>query len=156
MCVLHVGPSTKEGCWIHLQKNMYSNLKNKKLAPGPFYVLLFQVWDNVAIVCLSDFGRTLNSNTRGTDHGWGGNYWVAGGKVNGTQMLGKFPHRLTEFQSDVNVGRGRFIPTTPWESVWNAVGEWLELDENELCDVLPHKMNFPQEDILSKDQLFEA
>ena len=27
------------------------------------------VWDDVAVVCLSDFGRTLNSNSQGTDHG---------------------------------------------------------------------------------------
>jgi cullin-associated NEDD8-dissociated protein 1 len=72
------------------------------------------VWDDVAIVCVSDFGRTLTSNSQGTDHGWGGNYWVAGGGVKGKQMLGKFPSRFTEFESDVNVGRGRFIPTTPW------------------------------------------
>ena len=81
---------------------------------------------------------------------------MAGGSVKGGQMLGKFPHRLTEFESDLNVGRGRFIPTTPWESVWNAVGEWLELDEDELNDVLPHKRNFPPESILIKDQLFET
>ena len=114
------------------------------------------LWDNVTIVCLSDFGRTLNSNSRGTDHGWGGNYWVAGGNVKGKQMLGQFPPRLTEFESDVNVGRGRFIPTTPWESVWNAVGEWLELGPDELHDVLPHKRNFPPGSIFRKDQLFET
>lgn len=113
------------------------------------------VWDDVAVVCLSDFGRTLNSNSQGTDHGWGGNYWIAGGKVKGAQMLGKYPHRFTEFESDLNVGRGRFIPTTPWESIWNAVGEWLELDEEELVDVLPHKENFPNADIFTKEQVFE-
>jgi uncharacterized protein (DUF1501 family) len=114
------------------------------------------VWDDVAIVCLSDFGRTLNSNSQGTDHGWGGNYWVAGGKVKGTQMLGTFPSRLSEFEEgSLNTGRGRFIPTTPWESVWNAVGEWLELDEAELRDVLPHKANFPADTMFSKEQLFQ-
>jgi uncharacterized protein (DUF1501 family) len=115
------------------------------------------VWDDVAIVCLSDFGRTLTTNSLGTDHGWGGNYFVAGGKVKGKQMLGKFPTRLTEFEEgSLNIGRGRFIPTTPWESVWNAVGEWLELTEEELRDVIPHKANFPDETIFSKEQLFEA
>ena len=113
------------------------------------------VWDDVAVVCLSDFGRTLNSNSQGTDHGWGGNYWIAGGKVKGKQMLGKYPSQFTEFESDLNVGRGVFIPTTPWEAVWNAVGEWLELDEAELKDVIPHKENFPSEDIFTKSQVFE-
>ena len=114
------------------------------------------VWDNVTIVCVSDFGRTLRPNSRGTDHGWGGNYWVVGGAVKGGTMLGKYPARLAEFESDRNVGRGRFIPTTPWEGVWNAVGSWLDLDEDELEDVLPHKSNFAPEDIFSREQLFEA
>ena len=37
--------------------------------------------DNVVLVVVSEFGRSLspNSNT-GTDHGWGGNYWIQGGK----------------------------------------------------------------------------
>ena len=30
------------------------------------------VWDQVALATLSDFGRTLTSNGRGTDHAWGG------------------------------------------------------------------------------------
>ena len=106
-------------------------------------------------VLLAFKGRTLNSNSQGTDHGWGGNYWIAGGKVKGKQMLGKYPYQFTEFESDVNVGRGVFLPTTPWESVWNAVGEWLELDEQELKDVIPHKDNFPPADIFTKSQLFE-
>jgi uncharacterized protein (DUF1501 family) len=115
------------------------------------------VWENVTIVCLSDFGRTLTSNSQGTDHGWGGNYWVAGGSVKGKQMLGKFPSRLSEFEEvSPNIGRGRFIPTSPWESVWNAVGEWLELTEEELRDVIPHKANFPAEVLFTKDQLFDT
>ena len=75
--------------------------------------------------------------------------------MKGKQMLGKYPYQFTEFESDLNVGRGVFIPTTPWESVWNAVGEWLELDEDELKDVIPHKENFPTSDIFTKAQLFQ-
>ena len=35
----------------------------------------------MAIATLSDFGRTLTSNGRGTDHAWGGNHVVMGGEV---------------------------------------------------------------------------
>ena len=55
-------------------------------------------------------GRTLSGNGYGTDHAWGGNYWVVGGGVKGAQMLGRFPVRLAEFESDVNLGRGK-LPT---------------------------------------------
>jgi hypothetical protein len=39
--------------------------------------------------------------------------------------------------------------------VWKAVGEWLDLDEEELRDVLPHTANFPKETLFSKEQLFK-
>ena len=39
------------------------------------------MWDNVTIVLASDFGRTLTSNTQGTDHGRGGNTFILGGNV---------------------------------------------------------------------------
>ena len=103
------------------------------------------IWDDVAIVCVSDFGRTLTSNSKGSDHGWGGNYFVLGGAVNGGQMLGKFPERLVEEHEPLNVGRGRLIPTTPWESIWQGVGEWWGLSEEQLAEVLPHAANFVDE-----------
>ena len=30
------------------------------------------IWDDVVIVTMSDFGRKLTPNGRGTDHAWGG------------------------------------------------------------------------------------
>ena len=94
------------------------------------------------VVCVSDFGRTLTSNGQGSDHGWGGNYWVLGGGVKGKQMLGEFPERLAEFESDHNIGRGRVIPTTPWEAVWSAVAEWLGIQDKVLDKIVPHAKNF--------------
>ena len=73
------------------------------------------VWDDVTVIVMSEFGRTLEPNGQGTDHGWGGNYFVLGGGVRGGEMLGRYPDQLLEFESDANVGRGRMIPTTPWE-----------------------------------------
>ena len=32
------------------------------------------LWDNVVIMTISDFGRKLVPNGRGTDHAWGGRY----------------------------------------------------------------------------------
>jgi len=40
---------------------------------------------------------------------------MAGGAVKGGQILGDYPS-LGE-DSDVNIGRGRLIPTTAWEQV---------------------------------------
>ena len=62
------------------------------------------LWNNVTILVLSEFGRTLTSNSKGTDHGWGGHNFIIGGGVRGKQMLGKFPSRLAELHSDEDAG----------------------------------------------------
>ena len=113
------------------------------------------LWNDVAVLCISDFGRTLTSNTRGTDHGWGGNYFVLGGDVQGGQMLGTFPERLVETPagSNLNIGRGRYIPTTPWESIWQGVGEWWGVGKEKLAEIMPHAKAFIDE-AEGKDALF--
>lgn len=67
--------------------------------------------------------RTLTTNGQGTDHAWGGIHLVAGGKVRGGQILGKYPDSLLDSGS-VALGRGRILPTTPWEAMWNGIVDW--------------------------------
>eukprot|EP00966_Prymnesium_polylepis_P309579 7153123-Prymnesium_polylepis.1 len=87
------------------------------------------VWGDVAVLTASDFGRTLGSNGAGTDHAWGGHYWLAGGSVAGGQVLGTYPAALDE-SSEVNIGRNhRMLPTTPWEAVWHGLGQWFGAGE---------------------------
>jgi len=113
------------------------------------------LWDNVTLVTVSDFGRTLSSNGLGTDHAWGGNYFVLGGSVRGRQILGNFPERLTE-DSELEIGRGRFIPTLGWESMWNAVIDWFGVPASQVDTVLPNAQNFrPMNKLLNKSQLFK-
>ena len=38
-------------------------------------------WNDTVVMVMSEFGRTLSSNSQGADHGWGGNYFVLGGGV---------------------------------------------------------------------------
>jgi len=93
-------------------------------------------WDNVALVAASEFGRTLSPNSgQGTDHAWAGNYFVIGGKVNGSQILGAYPSDLTE-KGDLMLGRGRLIPTTSWDAVWSGVAQWFDV-EDEVSSVFP-------------------
>ena len=37
--------------------------------------------------------------------------------------------------SEENCGRGRFIPWLPWEAIWNGVGEWWGLSDDERKEV---------------------
>ena len=82
-------------------------------------------WDDVALFSVSEFGRTITSNGAGTDHGWGGHHFLLGGSVNGGKIHGSYPADLSS-SSPLNTGRGRIIPTMPWEAVWKplAVRGW--------------------------------
>ena len=49
---------------------------------------------------------------------------MLGGGLNGGKLMGDYPEVLSE-KSDYWVRRGRMIPTTPWDSVWNGIAEWM-------------------------------
>ena len=106
-------------------------------------------WEDVVIVVTSDFGRTLTLNTGGgTDHGWSGQSFVMGGSIVGGKIFGDYPKQL-DSNSPLNIGRGRLIPTRPWESLWNPVSQWLGLLESgDLNEVLPNRDSFPSKIIL--------
>lgn len=113
-------------------------------------------WDDVVVVGVSEFGRTLTTNGEGTDHGWGGNYFLLGGGLDGGKMLGRYPARLAEDFSAENIGRGRFIPTTPWEAVWVAVSEWWGVSPGRMAEVLPNAGKFGSEQLFSEPKLFKT
>jgi uncharacterized protein (DUF1501 family) len=98
------------------------------------------IWDDVAIIICSDFGRTVTSNNgKGSDHGWGGQYLMMGGDIQGGQILGQFPNDLTA-DSPLNVGRGRLIPTLSWDSIWNGIAEWMGVSsDSDLDYFLPNR-----------------
>jgi uncharacterized protein (DUF1501 family) len=113
------------------------------------------VWDDVVIVQTSDFGRTITGNSGGgTDHGWGGNYWLAGGSVQGQRIVGKYPSTfLTGDNIPLNLDRGRIIPTTSWDSVFNSIANWMGVTtDTELNAVLPNRNKF--NDLFTKADLF--
>jgi len=113
-----------------------------------------QAWNDVVIVTISDFGRTLTSNGLGTDHAWGGNYFVMGGDIDGKKIHGKYPSKLGEENGDLNIGRGRLIPTTSWNSLWKPVAQWFGIQEGlELDTCLPNHKKFPN--ILDRSDLFK-
>ncbi len=50
------------------------------------------LYDDTAIVTVTEFGRTAFENgTQGTDHGWGSSMILAGGLVNGKQVISDWP-----------------------------------------------------------------
>ena len=118
------------------------------------------LWDNVALVVTSEFGRTMTPNGRqGCDHGWGGHYAVLGGNVKGGRILGQYPSDLTE-TGPYSISRGRYMPTTSWESIWNGVSEWMGVeDPTEMEYILPNLGNIQGENFygpFSKSEMFHT
>jgi uncharacterized protein (DUF1501 family) len=97
---------------------------------------------NVVTFTASDFGRTLSSNGDGSDHGWGGNQIVMGGSVAGGQLYGQYPATLRA-NSDLDLGRGRLIPTTSVDEYNAELALWFGVHNNgQLEDILPNIRNF--------------
>jgi uncharacterized protein (DUF1501 family) len=102
---------------------------------------------NVTLFTASEFGRTLESNGEGSDHGWGSHHFVVGGAVQGgkfygTPTAGNFP--LVALNTATDVGEGRLLPTISVEEYAATLGRWFGISETELKIVLPNLNNFQQ------------
>ena len=96
--------------------------------------------DAVTTFTASDFGRTLANNGDGSDHGWGGHYFVMGGKVNGNRFFGTAPEiGLTHNQQ---VGSGRLLPSTANDQVSAELARWFGVSDSNMSTVLPNSGNF--------------
>jgi uncharacterized protein (DUF1501 family) len=98
------------------------------------------VLDRVTTFTISDFGRTLTSNGKGSDHGWGGNSLVMGGAVNGGNVYGAYPE--IDPGNPLDVGRGRFIPTTSVDELYAELALWYGVGAGDLGFVLPNISRF--------------
>lgn len=97
--------------------------------------------DGVITFSASDFGRTLRSNGRGTDHAWGGNALVMGGPIQGGRVYGTFPDLTLESADDTGYG-GRMIPTTSVDSFFGEMLRWFGVPASGMSSVLPNIGNF--------------
>jgi len=113
------------------------------------------LWNSVTLIMTSEFGRTTTPNASGgTDHGWGGNYFMMGGKVKGGRILGQHPANYSLSDPQIT-GRGAWIPTTSNEAMWYGITQWFGItSELALNYVLPNVANFGCR-LYSETQLFE-
>ena len=129
------------GGWDHhdeVLNNQAAMLPVVSQAVGAFYnaLELIGAQNNVTLFHASDFGRTLSSNGRGSDHAWGGNAFVVGGAVNGQKIYGSYPDLYTD--NPLDVGRGRLIPTTSVDAYFAELALWLGVPRSSLPLVLPN------------------
>ncbi|MET3496549.1 DUF1501 domain-containing protein [Variovorax boronicumulans] len=104
------------------------------------------VANNVTAFTASDFGRTLSSNSNGSDHGWGGHHFVVGGAVKGKAIYGTAPSvSITNTANDADqwhVGQGRLLPTTSVDQYAATLARWFGVPDNQLDGILPNLKNF--------------
>lgn len=98
------------------------------------------IGDSVTTFTASDFGRTLTSNSDGTDHGWGSHHFVVGGAVQGGDMYGTYPVVGANQANDV--GAGRLIPTTSVDQYAGTLARWFGLSDGQVRQVFPNFGNF--------------
>ncbi|HEX6833500.1 MAG TPA: DUF1501 domain-containing protein [Rudaea sp.] len=108
----------------------------------------------------SDFGRTITSNSDGTDHGWGGHHLVVGGAVQGQKFYGNGaglsaqpnlglvmpslnnPTNPSNNLNDSGDGIGRLIPTTSVDQYAATLAHWFGLSDTDIQLVFPNLTNF--------------
>jgi uncharacterized protein (DUF1501 family) len=140
------------GGWDHhsdtllLQESMLAEVDN---ALGAFWqqLVALGIENQVTLFTGSDFGRTLTSNARGSDHAWGGNHLVIGGSVIGRKIYGSYPSLAVNPDSGselnpLDTGRGRMIPTTSCDEYFAELALWLGVPQSSLPLVLPNIGNF--------------
>ena len=144
------------------QGNLFTQLSQ---ALAAFYnaTLELGLQDKITTFTLSDFGRTLEPSGSGTsvgsDHGWGGHYFVMGDGVGGGNFYGTpngstgsiFPALVKGGPDDTtnsgSGGRGRWIPTTASDQYGATLCKWFGVADLDMGSVFPLKDNFPTMDL---------
>jgi uncharacterized protein (DUF1501 family) len=96
--------------------------------------------NNVSVFTASDFGRTLNSNSDGSDHGWGSHALVLGGAVQGGRYFGTMPNLAIGGPDDF--GGGRLVPTTSADQYAATLARWFGIPDADLASIFPNLPNF--------------
>ena len=96
---------------------------------------LGRYWDNTLVIAATEFGRTVRVNgTAGTDHGTASTLFVAGGALNGGQVLGDWPG-LSE--KDLYEGRDLMPTGDLREWIAGLLGQHWELNKQDVAGIFP-------------------
>ena len=110
------------------------------------------VASQVTTFTMSDFNRTFHpagsGANVGSDHGWGGPYFVIGGSVLGGNFYGRatsngtfVPTMVLNTGDDADI-RGRFIPSVSVEQYAGTLARWYGLQDADMPLVFPNIVNF--------------
>ena len=92
--------------------------------------------ESVTTFTTSDFGRTLQSNGDGSDHGWGSHHFIMGGAVNGGRYYGVAPQIAVNTPDQV--GFGLLLPTISVDQYAATLATWFGVTPSELPTIAPN------------------
>jgi uncharacterized protein (DUF1501 family) len=121
-----------------------SLLANLDASLGAFVAAMQEIGmlQNVLILTLSDFGRTMESNSSvGSDHAWGNHQLVLGGGFSGRRVLGAFPDFDLGGSQDYT-GQGVWIPTIATQQIAASAASWFGLNSSQIASVFPNLAAF--------------
>ena len=121
-----------------------AKLKDLSDAMTAFYqaTVALGVSGSVTSFTASDFGRALQSNGQGSDHGWGGHHFIMGDAVLGNRIYGRFP--TVSLGSPDDAGQGRLIPTTSVDEYAATLASWFGVTNSDLSTIVPNIGRFPK------------
>lgn len=130
-----------------LVKGQAAQLEDLSDAMTAFYqaTVALGVSGNVTSFTASDFGRALQSNGQGADHGWGGHHFIMGDAVLGNRIYGRFP--TVSLGSPDDAGQGRLIPTTSVDEYAATLASWFGVPDSDLSTVLPNIGRFSKRNL---------
>ncbi|HZF98560.1 MAG TPA: DUF1501 domain-containing protein, partial [Pseudoxanthomonas sp.] len=95
---------------------------------------------DVTTFTASEFGRALQHNGRGSDHGWGGHHFIMGGAVLGNRIYGSFPTVALGGPEDYR--QGSLLPTTAVDQYAATLATWFGVSDSDMSTVLPNITRF--------------
>lgn len=102
--------------------------------------------EKVTSFTASEFGRTLQSNGDGADHGWGSHHLMVGGAVKGKAFYGIAPPvsvgSSTAPEDQWHVGQGRLLPSTSVDQYAATLARWFGVADTEMSGILPNLKRF--------------
>lgn len=134
---LNAGMLELNGWDTHNRQEARLNAKLTELDQGIIALQqeLGEAWQDTLVVISTEFGRTVRENgTKGTDHGTASVMFLAGGAVNGGQILGTWPGLASEqlFQNR------DLMPTShTFDWISTALAQHWQLSSQQLQSVFP-------------------
>jgi hypothetical protein len=56
----------------------------------------------------------------------------------------------------MDMGRGRMLPSSPFEAIWKPIADWYGVEDAQINRVLPNLFNFPESNIFRTYDMFKS